>query len=170
MRFDKESEGAYRYMLSTDVYNKLDESKVIEEASMRCGVPKGVVHAVWMGVSDAIISWATEGHAVPIPGLGTMRFAVKAKAVDSVDDVASSLITSRRIQFRPSTEIREQFAKTGINITCYDRDGRIVRRVKSNDTYNAASDDMDETDVAEDNQTPTGNGGQNPNPNPLADE
>lgn len=43
MRFDKEGEGAYRYMLSTDVYSKLDESKVIEEASMRCGVPKGAV-------------------------------------------------------------------------------------------------------------------------------
>lgn len=66
---------------------------------------------------------------------------------------------------------REQFAKTGINITCYDRDGRIVRRVKSGDTYNAASDDMDETDVAEGNTpTPADNGGQKPNTNPLADE
>ena len=37
MKFDKESEGEYRYVLSADLYSRLSEEKVIKEAAMRSG-------------------------------------------------------------------------------------------------------------------------------------
>ena len=42
-------------------------------------------------------TWATEGHSVPLPGLGTMRLGVRSKAVENLEDVKTSLITTRRI-------------------------------------------------------------------------
>ena len=80
-----------------------------------------------------IKAWATEGHAVAIPGLGSMRFGLRASSVADVNKVGASLITSRRVIFVPNTEIKDELAKTSINITCYDRNGEVVKRVTSSD-------------------------------------
>lgn len=45
--------------------------------------------------------------------------------------VSTSLITSRRVIFVPNTEIKKELARTSINITCYDRNGELVKRVTS---------------------------------------
>ena len=89
-----EQKGNYRYVLGTDLYSKLTESKVIQEAALRSGVSRGVMQACWDAAGNVIMAWATEGHSVAIPGLGTMRFGVRAKSVSNVAEVASSLITS----------------------------------------------------------------------------
>ena len=41
------------------------------------------------------------------------------------------LITSRRIIFTPSVDLKDELATTGILITCYDRTGKEVKRVTS---------------------------------------
>ena len=53
-------------------------------------------------------TWATEGHSVPLPGLGTMRFGVRSKAVENLEDVKTGLISVRRIIFTPNTEVKEE--------------------------------------------------------------
>ena len=50
-----------------------------------------------------------------------------------MNDVKTKLITSRRIIFTPSTDLKEELANTAIQITCYDRDGKEVKRVTSTD-------------------------------------
>ena len=50
-----------------------------------------------------------------------------------MNKVGSDLITTRRVIFTPNVEIKEELAKTSINITCYDRNGDIVKRVTSSD-------------------------------------
>ena len=50
-----------------------------------------------------------------------------------MNKVGSDLITSRRVIFTPNVEIKEELAKTSINITCYDRNGDVVKRVTSSD-------------------------------------
>ena len=128
-----EYKGKYRYVLGTEIYNRLSEQKVIQEAALRSGVSRGVMQACWDAAGDVIKAWATEGHSVAIPGLGTMRLGVRAKSVASVNDVASSIITSRRVLFTPSTQIKRELADTSINITCYDRNGNVVKKVTSGD-------------------------------------
>ena len=93
-----------------------------------------------------------------VPGLGTMRFGVRATSVDDVNKVASSLITSRRVIFTPNVEIKNELAKTSISITCYDRNGDVVKRVTS-------TDDADIEDPEDDGIDPNGggNGGGNTN-------
>ena len=68
-----------------------------------------------------IKAWATEGQSVALPGLGTMRFGLRAKSVEKVEDVKSSLITARRIIFTPAVDLKDELANTAVQITCYDR-------------------------------------------------
>ena len=60
-----------------------------------------------------------------------MRFGLRSKSVEKVEDVKTGLITSRRIIFTPSVDLKDELATTGILITCYDRTGKEVKRVTS---------------------------------------
>ena len=60
-----------------------------------------------------------------------MRFGLRSKAVENVNDVKAGLISSRRIIFTPSTDLKEELAATAIVISCYDRTGKEVKRVTS---------------------------------------
>ena len=112
------------------------------------------MQACWDAAGEVIKAWATEGHSVALPGLGTMRFGLRAKSVEDVNDVKSKLITSRRIIFTPATDLKEELANTAVQITCYDRDGKEVKRVTS-------SDDGTVEDNETTNSTNDTNGGEN---------
>ena len=125
--------GVYRYVLGAELYTALNQKKVIREAALRSGVSQGVMQACWDAAGEVIKAWATEGHSVALPGLGTMRFGVRAKAVEKVEDVKSGLISARRIIFTPNSDLKEELKATAIQITCYDRNGEVVKRVTSDD-------------------------------------
>ena len=125
--------GVYRYVLGAELYTALNQKKVIRETALRSGVSQGVMQACWDAAGEVIKAWATEGHSVALPGLGTMRFGVRAKAVEKVEDVKSGLISARRIIFTPNSDLKEELKATAIQITCYDRNGEVVKRVTSAD-------------------------------------
>ncbi len=144
------------FVLSAHLYNTLESSKVIEEAAKRSGISTYMIKAAWEAAGEVICSWATEGHNVPLPGLGSIRFAIRAKSVQDVEDVKTSLISSRRVIFTPSKRVKEELQATKIAITCYDKDGNIVKRVTSDDISdvedNSGSDDnVEEISDVEDN-------------------
>ena len=119
----------YYYVMTPELYLALNQKKVIREAALRSGVSQGVMQACWDAAGEVIKAWATEGHSVALPGLGTIRFAVRAQAVANVEKVGVDLIKSKRIVFTPSVDIKKELAATSINITCYDRNGQIVKRI-----------------------------------------
>ena len=133
LKFDKNSAGEYRYVMAPELYSSLSQKKVIKEAALRSGVSQGVMQACWDAAGEVIKAWATEGHSVALPGLGTMRFGLRSKSVDDVNKVKSSLITSRRIIFTPDVDLKDELKNTAVQITCYDRDGKEVKRVTSTD-------------------------------------
>ena len=137
--------GVWRYVMQPDLYIALAQDKVIKEAALRSGVAKGVMQACWDAAGEVIKAWATEGHSVALPGLGTMRFGVRSKSVESVEDVKSSLITTRRIIFTPTTDLKEELKNTAIQITCIDRNGDVVKRVTSTDDAEVEDNDGDNT-------------------------
>ena len=130
---DENDPGVYRYVMSPELYIALSHAKVIREAALRSGVSQGVMKACWDAAGEVIKAWATEGHSVALPGLGTMRFGLRAKSVEKVEDVKTGLISSRRIIFTPTQDLKDELADTAIQITCYDRNGEIVKRVTSAD-------------------------------------
>ena len=133
------------FVLSAHLYNTLDTDKVIEEAAKRSGMSDGVIKAAWDAAGEVIRTWATEGHNVPLPGLGSMRFSVRSKSVQNVEDVKTSLISARRVIFTPSKEVKDELQATKIAITCYDKDGVIVKRVTSADTNDVEDPENDGT-------------------------
>ena len=150
---DENDPGVYRYVLQPEQYSSLTQKKVIKEAALRSGVSQGVMQACWDAAGEVIKAWATEGHSVALPGLGTMRFGLRSKSVEKVEDVKSSLITCRRIIFTPDVDLKDELKNTPVQITCYDRDGQEVKRVTSDD--DGTVEDPDTTNPT----TPTTGGG-----------
>ena len=144
IKFSKTDEGVWRYVMQPELYIALTQAKVIKEAALRSGVSQGVMKACWDAAGEVIKAWATEGHSVALPGLGTMRFGLRAKSVEKVEDVKSSLISTRRIIFTPTQDLKDELANTSIQITCYDRNGDVVKRVTSTDA-GTVEDPEDET-------------------------
>lgn len=121
----------WAYVLQADLYSKLSSAKVIQEAALRSGINKGAINAAWDAIGEVIKAWATEGHSVAIPGLGSMRFGVRSASVANVNKVGTDLISSRRVIFTPSIEIKNELKGTAINITCINRLGEVVKRVNA---------------------------------------
>ena len=133
--------GTYRHVWSPVIDNKLSASKVIQEAAIRSSINRGVLNAAWDAIGSVIQSWATEGHSVAIPGLGTMRFGVKAASASTIEKVSSDLITARKVIFTPSMDIKNELRTTSVSIACYDRNGQLVK------TINSAGDKMGDFEV-----------------------
>ena len=114
LKFNKDDAGEYRYVMQPELYISLKEQKVIREAALRSGVSRGVMQACWDAAGEVIKAWATEGHSVALPGLGTMRFGLSAQAVADVNDVKTGLIKTRRNIFTPSMELKDELQATKI--------------------------------------------------------
>ncbi len=153
----------YYYVMSPELYIALKTSKVIREAALRSGVSQGVMQACWDAAGEVIKAWATEGHSVALPGLGTMRFTLRSKAVANVEDVKANLIKSRRIVFTPSVSLKEELANTSIMITCYDRNGKLVKRVTTDAGEVEDPDSGDDTGENEGGENTGGNTNQGGN-------
>ena len=149
----------FRYVMQPEMYAQLAQDKVIKEAALRSGVSRGIMQACWDAAGEVIKAWATEGHSVALPGLGTMRFGLRAKSVATVNEVKAGLITSRRIIFTPNTELKDELADTTVQITCYDRNGNEVKRVTS--TSGEVEDPEQENGENGSGNTPGGNTGGN---------
>ena len=126
--------GVKKFVMRPDLYIPIAEKKVFAEASTHSGISAGVIKAAWDAAGEVIRTWATEGHSVPLPGLGTMRFGVRSKAVENLEDVKTNLISVRRIIFTPNTDVKDELKNTSIQITCLDEDGNVLKRVTSSDT------------------------------------
>ena len=146
----------YRYVMMPELYTALTQDKVIKEAALRSGVSRGVMQACWDAAGEVIKAWATEGHSVALPGLGTMRFGLRAKSVADVNKVKAGLISSRRIIFTPDVDLKDELSKTAVQITCYDCEGKEVKRVTSTDEGNVE-------DPEENGSTESGNNGSTEN-------
>ena len=144
-----------KFVMRPDLYIPIQEKKVFAEASTHSGISAGVIKAAWDAAGEVLRTWATEGHSVPLPGLGTMRFGVRSKAVEKLEDVKTNLISVRRIVFTPSVEVKDELKNTAIQITCLDEDGNVLKRVTSGD-----SGEVEDTSN-QDNTDDTGSGSEN---------
>ena len=155
--------GVKKFVMRPDLYIPMAEKKVFSEAATHSGISAGIIKAAWDAAGDVIRTWATEGHSVPVPGLGTMRFGVRSKAVEELEDVKTNLITTRRIIFTPSVDVKDELKNTSIQITCIDEDGNVLKRVTSGD--NGDIEDSENTNAPSNGGTTgngsTGNGGSN---------
>ena len=150
--------GVKKFVMRPDLYIPIQEKKVFAEASTHSGISAGVIKAAWDAAGEVIRTWATEGHSVPLPGLGTMRFGVRSKAVADLEDVKTSLISVRRIIFTPNVDVKDELKNTAIQITCLDEDGNVLKRVTSGD-----SGEIEDSENEGNGTTENGGSGSNTN-------
>ena len=160
VKFSKNDPGVWRYVMSPDLYIALSQEKVIKEAALRSGVSRGVMQACWDAAGEVIKAWATEGHSVALPGLGSMRFGLRAKSVEDVNDVKTSLIKTRRIIFTPAVDLKDELKNTAIQITCIDRNGNEVKRVTSADAGTIEDPEANENENGSENGSEQNGGSQ----------
>ena len=146
-----------KFVMRPDLYIPIQEKKVFSEAATHSGISAGVIKAAWDAAGEVIRTWATEGHSVPLPGLGTMRFSVRSKAVADLEDVKTSLITARRVIYTPNVDVKDELKNTSIQITCLDENGNVLKRVTSGDSGEIEDNEGENTDGTDS----TDNGGQN---------
>ena len=145
-----------KFVMRPDLYIPIAEKKVFAEASTHSGISAGVIKAAWDAAGEVIRTWATEGHSVPLPGLGTMRFGVRSKAVAELEDVKTNLISVRRIIFTPNVDVKDELKNTSIQITCLDEEGNVLKRVTSGDIED---NENGSTDSGNNGSTENGSGG-----------
>ena len=61
--FDKSNE-KWAYVMQPELYSKLTQNKVIQEASLRSGISKGSINASWDALSEVIKARASSPPAV----------------------------------------------------------------------------------------------------------
>ena len=158
-----------KFVMRPDLYVPIAEKKVFQEAATHSGISSGVIKAAWDAAGEVIRTWATEGHSIPLPGLGTMRFGVRSKAVEKLEDVKANLISVRRIIFTPNVDVKDELKNTSIQITCLDEDGNVLKRVTSGDSGNVEDPENnnggDDTPGGDDNGGGSQSGEQGGNQN-----
>ena len=88
-----------------------------------------------------------------------MRFGLRAKSCENVNEVKTSLITSRRIIFTPNSELKDELKNTAVQITCYDRNGNEVKRVTSADDAEVEDPENENGSTGDGENGSTENGG-----------
>ena len=177
-----------KFVMRPDLYIPIQEKKVFSEASTHSGISAGVIKAAWDAAGEVIRTWATEGHSVPLPGLGTMRFgvrskavadledvktnliSVRSKAVEKLEDVKTNLISVRRIVFTPNVEVKDELKNTSIQITCLDEDGTVLKRVTSGDSGEVEDPENEGGDNTNQGSSTTNGGNTNTNTDPDPDQ
>jgi hypothetical protein len=66
---------------------------------------------------------------------------VRSQSVSDVNEVSGNMITSRRVVFSPSTELKDELARTAISITCIDRNGNVVKQTGAADGGNVEEEE-----------------------------
>ena len=148
-----------KFVMRPDLYVPITEKKVFQEAATHSGISSGVIKAAWDAAGEVIRTWATEGHSIPLPGLGTMRFGVRSKAVEKLEDVKANLISVRRIIFTPNVDVKDELKNTSIQITCLDEEGNVLKRVTSGDSGEIEDNENGSTDSGNNGSTENGSGG-----------
>ena len=154
-----------KFVMRPDLYVPIAEKKVFQEAATHSGISAGVIKAAWDAAGEVIRTWATEGHSIPLPGLGTMRFGVRSKAVEKLEDVKANLISVRRIIFTPNVDVKDELKNTSIQITCLDEDGNVLKRVTSGDSGDIEDTENNENGGNTENGNGSGSGSEGGNTN-----
>lgn len=128
-----EHKGEDMFVMKVEHYNMMDAKKIIDFASETYCIPRGMLLASWDAIGQVLKTWVLEGHIVEIPGLGNIRAEVRAKAQKEAKDVSVDDILRRKLLLTPTKAIKDGLNDTTLNITCYDKEGREVRRSQPED-------------------------------------
>ena len=72
LKFSKDSEGVWKWVMQPELYSALTQSKVIKEAALRSGVSEGVMQACWDAAGRSLYPSA-RSRQLPLQSVGIQR-------------------------------------------------------------------------------------------------
>lgn len=103
---DREASPKYYATALHDV--SMDLNALALDIASRCTVRRSDVHGVLLALMDSIPAQLAEGKIVSFGELGTFCVNLKSEGADTVDDYTPSMITGKKIVFRPTKELRDK--------------------------------------------------------------
>lgn len=94
--------GRDAYLTRSMTYSKIDSDQLLERAADNSGVSKGLIYTAMDAVMREFRNFLLNGHSVQLPELGTFRFSIRCKAVDSAELVDANNVNGRHILFKAS--------------------------------------------------------------------
>ncbi len=93
------------YVTRTVGLPMVDEKQLLERAADNSGIRRGVIYAAADAITNEVKNFLMNGHSVQIPLLGSFRFAVNAKAADTLTEAGAKQIYRRKIIYKCSKPI-----------------------------------------------------------------
>jgi len=85
-----------------------DLNTLAVDIASRCTVRRSDVHGVLLALMDSIPAQLAEGKIVSLGELGTFCVNLKSEGADTIDEFLPSMITGKKIVFRPTKELRDK--------------------------------------------------------------
>lgn len=92
-----------KYVATAQRGATVEFTKVVEQVSLRCGLPKATCRAVIDTMVEAASTWMLEGHGVSIGEMGYLKPAITCKASETK---GGEKITRKRVLFLPSKSFK----------------------------------------------------------------
>ena len=105
---DRETEPKFYAQVQTS--GDVSMREMCERIEQACTVTKADVYAVLVAMENVIIDALKGGEIVRLGELGTLRVSLSSKGAMTEKEYNSSLITRKRIIFRPGTILSETLA------------------------------------------------------------
>lgn len=101
--FDKEK--TEKYVASAVRSGTVSFNKLVEQISLRSGLPKATCKVVVETMAESACTWLLEGHGVSLGNLGYLKPAITCK---SSEIEGKEKIVRKRVLFLPSKDFKEQ--------------------------------------------------------------
>ena len=98
-------------------YNRINGNDLLEFAAEHSDMSVAQLAASMYAIVGAFKTFLLNGHSVELPKVGSFRFGVRAKAVDTESEAGAQTVYRRRIIFTPSTGLRNSLLNTNLTAT-----------------------------------------------------
>lgn len=106
----RDKDASPKYYAQAQASGDVSIREMSERIQQSCTVHKADVHAVLVALEDTMIDALKGGEIVRLGELGTLRVSLSSKGAMTVKEYNSSLITRKRIIFRPGIILSETLA------------------------------------------------------------
>ena len=94
----------------------IDLNTLAVDIANRCTVRRSDVHGVLLALMDSIPAQLAEGKIVSFGELGTFCINLKSEGAETVDEFVPSMITGKKIVFRPTKELRDKLLSMKVSL------------------------------------------------------
>ena len=154
------------YKLYPVRYTTIGGEDLVKTITKNSYVPQAFVSASVCGIAEAMENYLLNGHSIELPGFGIFSLSCECKTVKTPEDAGLSQFRGLKINFRPSTELKEKLATVDLTLDgvwkCLDlnADEKVYQRINQN--FDGVELPEEEGDEVVDPNGPSGdNGGNN---------